>query len=150
MQAALAYYDAQREYTRADQDMDGVPDYAQKIASAPGRHDGLYWPGQGYHGYLFKILNAQAPSAPRGAYDYVINSRMRSGFALVAWPPALRQNGCDNLHRQPSGRGVRDGPRPAHRRHRAGHEALRSGRLDKSDRARGLKDRTARRPTLVG
>lgn len=112
MQAALAYYDAQREYARVDRDNNGVLEYAQKIVSAPGKHDGLYWPdapgqpmsplgpvyggsqpGQGYHGYLFKILKAQGPDAPGGAYDYVIGNRMRSGFALVAWPLRYGETG---------------------------------------------------------
>ena len=112
MQAALAYYDAQREYARFDHDKNGVVENAQKIASSPGKHDGLYWPdepgqplspigpayggvnpGQGYHGYLFKILKAQGPHAPGGAYDYVIGNRMRSGFALVAWPLRYGETG---------------------------------------------------------
>ena len=70
----------------------------------PGKRDGLYWPddaqgesplrprfggvapGEGYHGYQYKILTAQGKDAPGGAYDYVIGGRMRAGFALVAWP----------------------------------------------------------------
>ena len=39
-----------------------------------------------YHGYLFRILTAQGPDAPGGAYDYVVNGRMIGGFALVAHP----------------------------------------------------------------
>lgn len=39
-----------------------------------------------YHGYLFRILTAQGPDAPGGAYDYVVNGRMIGGFALVAYP----------------------------------------------------------------
>ena len=39
-----------------------------------------------YHGYLYKILAAQGPDAPGGAYSYVINGNMVAGFALVAWP----------------------------------------------------------------
>lgn len=112
MQAALAYFDAQRDYARVDHDNDGVLEYAQKFASSPGKHDGLYWrdepgrplsplgplyaggkPGEGYHGYLFKILKAQGPHAPGGAYDYVIGNRMRSGFALVAWPLRYGETG---------------------------------------------------------
>ncbi|MDM0000627.1 DUF2950 domain-containing protein [Variovorax sp. J22P240] len=112
MQAALAYFDAQREYARTDHDGNGVLEYAQKIASTPGRRDGLYWPdeagqplsplgpiyggskpGLGYHGYLFKILKAQGPNAPGGAYDYMIGNRMRSGFALVAWPARYGESG---------------------------------------------------------
>ena len=113
MQAVLAYFDAQKEYAQTDRDGNGVLEYAQKLASAPAKHDGLYWPdasgqdpsplgslfaaekegqkadrkaGEGYHGYHYKILKAQGKDAPGGAYDYVIGGRMRSGFALVAWP----------------------------------------------------------------
>ena len=105
MQAALAYYDAQKDYASVDRMGGGVLQYAQKFMSAPGKRDGLYWaaeigeppsplgslfadlkPGEGYHGYRYKILKAQGNGAPGGAYDYVIKGRMTSGFALVAWP----------------------------------------------------------------
>jgi hypothetical protein len=107
MQAALAYFDAQKDYARVDRDGDNVLQYAQKFVSSPGKHDGLYWPaadneeesplgpffdstdqkvGQGYHGYRYKILTAQGKDAPGGAYDYLIKNRMVAGFALVAWP----------------------------------------------------------------
>jgi len=39
-----AYVEAQREYAGRDRDGDGVLEYAQKIASSPGRMDGLFWP----------------------------------------------------------------------------------------------------------
>ncbi len=39
-----AYVDAQREYAAEDHDGDQVLEYAQKLASSPGRTDGLYWP----------------------------------------------------------------------------------------------------------
>jgi DUF2950 family protein len=39
-----------------------------------------------YHGYFFRILTAQGPDAPGGAYDYVVNGRMIGGFATVAYP----------------------------------------------------------------
>ncbi|MEJ8850849.1 DUF2950 domain-containing protein [Variovorax rhizosphaerae] len=105
MQAALAYFDAQKEYAQRDRTGSGVLEYAQKFVSSPGRRDGLYWPdasgqgqsplgplyvnqkpGEGYHGYRFRILTAQGKAAPGGAYDYIIGGRMRSGFALIAWP----------------------------------------------------------------
>lgn len=38
-----AYVDAQREYAAKDRNGDGVMEYAQKIASQPGKRDGLYW-----------------------------------------------------------------------------------------------------------
>jgi len=39
-----AYIDAQRAYAAIDRDGDGVLQYAQRVASTPGKHDGLYWP----------------------------------------------------------------------------------------------------------
>ncbi len=39
-----AYVDAQREFASRDRDGDGVLQYAQKLASSLGKHDGLYWP----------------------------------------------------------------------------------------------------------
>ena len=112
MQAALAYFDAQKEYAQKDRDGNGVLEYAQKFVSAPGKHDGLYWPdatgqdesplgplyagqrsSEGYHGYHFKIIKAQGKDAPGGAYDYVIGNRMRGGFALIAWPIQYGETG---------------------------------------------------------
>lgn len=112
MRAVMAYYDAQREYASVDRDNNGVLEYAEKFASSPGKHDGLYWatepgkpesplgrvyaidrPGEGYHGYLFKILKAQGPHAKGGAYSYVIGKRMRAGFALIAWPLQYGETG---------------------------------------------------------
>ncbi|MDR3446614.1 DUF2950 domain-containing protein [Dyella sp.] len=111
-QAMLAYYDAQRDYASEDRDGDKVLQYAQRLISSPGKHDGLYWPtsgdqppsplgpnfthvnpGQGYYGYHYKILTAQGASAPGGAYNYVDGGRMTNGFALVAWPVQYGETG---------------------------------------------------------
>ena len=107
-----AYADAQAEYARLERD--GNPRaYAQRLRSAPGKHDGLYWeaaageeespmgdlvamaadegyameskPAQ-YHGYIFKTLRAQGPNAPGGARSYLKDGLMTGGFALLAWP----------------------------------------------------------------
>ena len=122
IQVCLAYVDAQREYASKDRNGDGVLEYAQKFLSDPGTKDGLYWevkegeeqsplgpligeakkegykkkPGKEptpYHGYFYKILKAQGKNAPRGAYDYVINSRMTGGFAMVAYPAEYGSSG---------------------------------------------------------
>ena len=105
MQAVMAYYDAQKEYALIDRNGDGMLEYARQLISSPGLQDGLYWPvskdeaesplgplfgddtpGKDYYGYYYRILTAQGPDATGGAYDYLINDRMRAGFALVAWP----------------------------------------------------------------
>ena len=116
-----AYIDAQRAYAARDRDGDGVLQYAQKLASAPGKHDGLYWPtdaakgdeaspfgpliaesaaylkghaaGDPYRGYNFRILTRQGKNAPGGAYNYVINGRMIAGFAMVAYPAEWGRSG---------------------------------------------------------
>ncbi|MDQ7824063.1 MAG: DUF2950 domain-containing protein [Candidatus Eremiobacteraeota bacterium] len=107
-----AYVDAQRHYASKDRMGKGILEYAQKVASSPGRKDGLYWPakenqelspfgpfivssseyqaarkqGDPYYGYYFRILKAQGPKALGGAFNYVINGHMLAGFALVAYP----------------------------------------------------------------
>jgi hypothetical protein len=123
IQVCLAYVDAQREYALKDQDRDGLPEYAQKFRSDPGKKNGLYWEakaGEGqsplgplfaaaqekgytvkqtgnkpapYHGYYYRILTAQGKSAPGGAFDYVVRGNMIGGFALVAYPAKYGSSG---------------------------------------------------------
>jgi hypothetical protein len=116
-----AYLDAQRQYAARDRDGDDVLQYAQKIASTPGKQDGLYWAadatkgeeaspfgplvadaspylkghaaGDPYRGYYFRILTRQGKGAPGGAYSYIINGRMIAGFAMVAYPAQWGQSG---------------------------------------------------------
>jgi hypothetical protein len=112
VQSALAYHDAQMDYASVDRDGDGALEYAQKIFSTAGKHDGLYWAdddsgqisplgpefgktiaGQPWHGYRFRILLGQGPSAPGGAYSYLIGDKMSRGFALIAWPAKYGETG---------------------------------------------------------
>jgi hypothetical protein len=112
IEVSLAYTDAQEEYARFDRDRNGRHDYARKILSAPGRHDGLYWPtkpgepesplgsevaqakpGEGYHGYRYRVLTAQGKDAPGGAKNYVVDGSMTGGYALVAWPVKWGETG---------------------------------------------------------
>ena len=44
IEACKAYVAAQDEYFKLDRDGDGLREYARRIVSTPGRHDGLYWP----------------------------------------------------------------------------------------------------------
>jgi hypothetical protein len=55
IQVCLAYVDAQREYYSQSRKRDGVLEYAQRIRSSPGKHDGLYWP-----------TKADEPASPLG------------------------------------------------------------------------------------
>lgn len=112
MQAVLAYYDAQMEYAEQDHNANHRLEYAQKFISTEGTHDGLYWevkpsealsplgklladrtPSGGYHGYFYRILNAQGESARGGAYSYLIGNNMRAGFGLIAWPEEYGESG---------------------------------------------------------
>ena len=105
------YVKAQHEYAAEKRDGAKVNQYAQRVISTPGHQDGLAWrnadgsPGgpigeeigqaiqkgytdktAPYHGYYFRILKGQGPSAPLGKLDFVINGAMIGGFALVAFP----------------------------------------------------------------
>lgn len=96
-------------------------EYAQKIFSDEGQHNGLYWkaaPGQpqspigplvasavaegytssqtnptAYRGYYFHILAGQGKNAKGGEKSYIVNGKMTGGFALVAYPAEYRSSG---------------------------------------------------------
>jgi hypothetical protein len=119
IQVCLAYVDAQREYYSRGS---GLLEYAQRLESVWGKRDGLFWeakPGEResplgplvararaagyplpprggpvpYHGYFYRILFAQGPDAPGGAYDFVVKGHMIGGFALVAYPATYGVSG---------------------------------------------------------
>jgi len=121
IEVCLAYLDAQREYYSRDRGA-GILEYAQRLESTKGKRDGLYWetkPGERpsplgplvadaraagytkpepgkrmpYHGYLYRLLLAQGPEAPGGAYDYLVKGHMIGGFALVAYPATYAVSG---------------------------------------------------------
>ena len=113
------FVEAQREYAAEKHDDSKVNQYAQNIISTPGKHDGLAWqnadgtwggpvgpevakalhngysakPDTAYHGYYFKVLKGQGPSAPMGQIDFVIGGAMIGGFALAAAPAEYRITG---------------------------------------------------------
>jgi hypothetical protein len=104
MEVCRGYAEAQLEYASGARDGDRVLKYAQTIASAPGKQDGLYSEGvpeslvsKGfaeaagskpvpYQGYYFRVLKSQGADAAGGAFDYVVHGKMIGGFAMVAWP----------------------------------------------------------------
>jgi hypothetical protein len=109
MEICRGYVEAQRKYASEDRDKSGMLVYAAHLMSSPGKHDGLYWEGAGeplvpeafaraesggagkdhpkpYHGYYFRVLQRQGPSAPGGAHTYVAKDKLIGGFGLVAWP----------------------------------------------------------------
>jgi hypothetical protein len=59
--------------------------YFQQAASSPAARD-TQLRARPYYGYYFTILKSQGPSAPGGAYDYLVNGKMIGGFAMVAYP----------------------------------------------------------------
>ena len=123
IEACRVYVQAQDEYFRLDRDGNGLREYATKIISTPGLHDGLYWPAETqadispldgfaedanlagrsgqkpepYNGYYFRVLTAQGPAAPGGAHSYLINGHMIAGHALVAWPANYGDSGVETF-----------------------------------------------------
>jgi hypothetical protein len=116
------FMDAQHEYAMDRHDGSKVNQYAQRILSTPGKHDGLAWqdpdgtwdgpvgeevaqalqegysfqPGgnpKPYHGYYYKVLTGQGPAAPMGEMDFVVGGAMIGGFALAAAPAEYRVTG---------------------------------------------------------
>ena len=123
IEACKAYVAAQDEYFRLDRDGNGLREYARRFISTPGTHDGLYWPPEDqadispldrfaedanlagrsgekpepYDGYYFRVLTAQGPAAPGGAFSYLINGHMIAGHAMVAWPAAYGDSGVETF-----------------------------------------------------
>jgi Protein of unknown function (DUF2950) len=118
IQICRGYVEAQDEYAMEKHDNAEVNQYAQRIISTPGKHDGLAWQnadgtwggpvGEGvakaleqgytnrsqpYHGYYFKILKGQGAAAPLGKINFVFNGAMIGGFALAAAPAEYRVTG---------------------------------------------------------
>jgi len=120
MDACRDLVEAQQQYfTRPP---DGIPEqFAQKLVSDEGRHNGLYWQGAndefdspinpliayarqnlptdqvGQHvpfsGYMFRILTSQGRHAAGGAKKYIVDGKMSGGFAFVAYPVEYRSSG---------------------------------------------------------
>jgi hypothetical protein len=126
IQVCLAIVDAERDYVAKDPDGDGIPEYASKFVSTPGKHDGLYWETKSeeppsplgpllaaaardgytnsessslepYHGYFYRILTKQGKDAPGGAHDYLVNGQMIGGFAVIAYPARYGASGIKSF-----------------------------------------------------
>lgn len=116
IQTCIAVGDAQHEYFSRDRDGDDILEYASVFRSSSGHHDGLFWPadegrsplgefvataakeGYGsldtaYRGYRYKLLAAQGPAAPGGAYGYIVGENQTGGFAVIAFPAAYGDSG---------------------------------------------------------
>jgi len=131
VQVCRAIADAQREYAWKHPDADGVNQYARQFYSDPGKHNGLYWPSapgeepsplgelaaaaaaEGYtrrtegptpyHGYCYRLLEAQGPHAPDGAVSYVVDGKLTLGFAVVAYPAEYGDSGVMTFIMGPEG-----------------------------------------------
>ena len=108
---------AEKEYRSSQHD-----EYARKIVSDEGRHNGLYWkvadgepqspigplvasavaegyaavqvgPPTPYRGYYFHILAKQGKNGPGGAKSYIVHGKMTEGFAILAYPAEYRSSG---------------------------------------------------------
>jgi hypothetical protein len=116
MEVCRGYVEAQLEYASEDRDRDGILEYAQSIASSPGKQNGLYSADspqnpvtkafaaaadatkpEPYHGYYFRVLKSQGPAATGGAFDYLVKGKMIGGFALVAWPAEYGVSGVQTF-----------------------------------------------------
>jgi Protein of unknown function (DUF2950) len=123
----VAAMDACHELVDAEQQYFARPpanlpnQFAQKLVSDEGQHNGLYWYGASdesdspidpliayarqnlpadqvgqhvpFNGYMFRILTSQGRHAPGGAKKYVVDGKMSAGFAFVAYPAEYRSSG---------------------------------------------------------
>jgi hypothetical protein len=123
----LAAVDACRELGAAQNQYFAHPpanlpsQFAQRLVSDEGRHNGLYWHGASdefnspinpliayarqnlptdqagehvpFNGYMFRILASQGPHAPGGTRSYIVDGMMTRGFAFVAYPVDYRSSG---------------------------------------------------------
>jgi hypothetical protein len=46
-----------------------------------------------YHGYYFRLLTSQGPSASGGAMDYLVDGRLIGGFGVIAYPATYGNSG---------------------------------------------------------
>jgi hypothetical protein len=118
-----AYVDLQAVYRLSDHDGDGVMEFAASVISASEDRNGLFWPGDGsligaqfarasadgfsdgeedyppepFHGYYFRILDAQGDAAPGGAMSYLVNGHMVAGHALLAVPAEYGVTGVSSF-----------------------------------------------------
>jgi len=112
IQVCRELVDAEKEYYGQPHDGDAGTQYAQKLSSDAGKHNGLYWEtsaggGQSpigpmvaaaadssagahepFQGYYFRLLTAQKDGG-----SYVVDGKMTRGFAFVAYPAEYRASG---------------------------------------------------------
>jgi hypothetical protein len=120
MDACRELVEAQKQYF-ARRPGDLPKQFAQKLVSDEGQHNGLYWHGADdefnspinpliayarqnlpqdqvgehvpFNGYMFRILTSQGPHASGGAKNYIVDGKMSAGFAFVAYPVEYGSSG---------------------------------------------------------
>jgi hypothetical protein len=120
MDALRELVDAEKQYF-SHPPADVPQQFAHKLVSNEGQHNGLYWHGASdefdspinpliayarqnlpqdqvgehvpYNGYMFRILTSQGRNAPGGAKNYIVDGKMTAGFAFVAYPVEYRSSG---------------------------------------------------------
>jgi len=114
IEVCVGYVAAQQKYASEARDKDGMLEYASHLVNTEGglfRQDdpdmpeGLadaLWDGQkhgtkAFHGYFFRILDGQGPSARGGAHSYLVKGRLMGGFGLVAWPARYGASGIQTF-----------------------------------------------------
>ena len=122
IEVCRGYVEAQYQYAESDRDGNGVPEYAQRIISSPGKKDGLYWPSpdspiaeavakvvaQGYkdklqpfHGYHFKVLTRARCGCLRRSQRLRRSRHDARWIRLISLARRVRRIGYQDFHRQP-------------------------------------------------
>jgi hypothetical protein len=122
IQVCRGYVEAQEEYASEPRGKETTLQYAQHVIGTADKQDGLAWrdpdgtwrgpigeqiahaieegytsKAEPYHGYYFKILKGQGPSAPVGQLDFVVKGLMIGGFALIASPAEYEITGVKSF-----------------------------------------------------
>ncbi len=104
---------AEEKYARTKLAAGAAREYASKFTGDKNAKDGLYWEidnknaneknhlgalvvlasqdaspenRKPYYGYFYKILTAQGSDAPGGKKSYLVDGKVKNGFALLAYP----------------------------------------------------------------
>lgn len=117
IQVCRELVDAEKEYYGQAHDGESGNQYAQKLVSDAGKHDGLYWQASAgesespigpmladaaeshspeqkpepFGGYYFHILTQQKEGS--SIHSYIVDGKMTRGFAFVAYPATYRVSG---------------------------------------------------------
>jgi hypothetical protein len=120
MDACRQLVEAQKQYFARSPE-NSPRQFAQKLVSDEGQHNGLYWHGADdefaspidpliayarqnrpkeevgehipFNGYFFRILTRQGAHAAGGGKNYIVNGKMTAGFAFVAYPAEYDSSG---------------------------------------------------------